>query len=266
MSRAEYPYRPPFESYWCADLQRPMFVERVYTDEKGFVRSEYLTTRQTIVPNMPARVIREKDMPMINVSETGGGNFKSLEAGIYGGRCDLIADLGLQETRFGEKHKVYIRFGIPDQVVEKDDGEKFQMAIGQTFTASLSKRSNLRKALEAWRGKPFTAEELKGFDLTKLLGAPATLVVEEYTQDGETKSKIGNILRSKSDPGKLFREPVSYSEDSTPAELETAPNWIREKIQEQQAARKGGAEQERQHEAASRQDDEDAGFEDDIPF
>lgn len=205
-------------------------------------------------------------MPKITVSETGGSSYKGLDGGIYYGRCDMIADLGLQETKFGEKHKVYIRFVFPDQVVEKDDGTRYQMSIGSTFTASLSKRANLRKALEAWRGKPFTEEELKGFDLTKLLNAPATVVVEEYVHEGETKSKIGNILRCKQEVGKIDHEPMSYSVDSTEAELENAPQWIREKIGEQKAAE---ANLEKQHEAAGKADDEAAWEDekdDDIPF
>jgi hypothetical protein len=267
VSRAQYTYRAPFVSYRWADLQARRCVQVTEVNEQGFTIDRYVVKQTWLKPTIPDRVMRESEMPKITVSETGGGSYKGLEGGVYQGRCDMIADLGLQETKFGEKHKIYIRFAIPGQVVEKDDGTKYQMSIGQTFTASLSKRANLRKALEAWRGKPFTEEELKGFDLTKLLNAPATVVVEEYTHEGETKSKIGNILRCKDPVADLDHAVVSYSVESTDAELEEAPQWIRDKIAEQKAAE---GEREKQEEAAGKADDEAAqaegGWEDDIPF
>lgn len=267
MSRAPYKYREPFVSYRWADLQAPICVQVTEVTEEGFTIDRYVRKQQWLKPTRPDRVRKESEMPKITVSETGGSSYKGLDGGVYAGRCDMIADLGLQETKFGEKHKVYIRFAIPGEVVEKDDGTKFQMSIGQTFTASLSKRANLRKALEAWRGKPFTEEELKGFDLTKLLNAPATIVVEEYTHEGETKSKIGNILRCKDPVADLDHAAVSYSVESTDKELEEAPQWIREKLEEQ---KKLENERERQEEAAGKADDEAAAdsakWEDDIPF
>jgi hypothetical protein len=239
-----------------------MAVQEEYTGSDGFKRDRYKVVRQELKQTMPARVIRERDMPSINVSS--GGGFKGLEPGIYHARCDLIADLGVRETQYGDKHKVYIRFTVPDQVVEKEDGEKFQMSIGTQITASLGKKANLRKMLEAWRGKPFTDEELKGFDLTKLLNAPATLVVSTYMADGEPKPKIENVLRCKQEVGALLRAPVSYSVESTDAELADAPPWIREIIEEQRAA----AGNEQQNQAAAHQADEDEGYagDDGIPF
>lgn len=208
-------------------------------------------------------------MVNITVSGKGEGNYKGLETGIYNARCDLIADLGMQETKFGDKHKLYIRFAVPDQVVEGNDGE-FQMSIGTTLTASLSKKANLRKMLESWRGKPFTEEELEGFELTNLLNAPATLVVGSYLKDGEERAKLDNVIRCKSEVGKLFREPAAFSVDSSPEELEAAPEWIREKIQfHQQNGGHASGEAEQQNGAAHQAEDERAaleGYPDDIPF
>jgi hypothetical protein len=203
-------------------------------------------------------------MVKIMVSASSEGH-KGLEPGIYNARCDLIADLGMQETDFGIKPKIYIRFAVPDQVLEDQDGNKFQMSIGRSVTASLSKKSNLRKMLEGWRGKPFTDEELKAFEITKLLNAPATLVVATFvTPSGEERSKIENVLRCKAEVGTLLRTPAAYSAESSNKELEDAPEWIRTAIQ---AGQKGGTDEEaelelqRQHEAACAATDED-----DIPF
>jgi hypothetical protein len=201
-------------------------------------------------------------MVAIMVSGKSEGGFRGLEPGIYKGRCDLIADLGTQETKFGDKHKIYIRYTVPDQVVETSEGEKFQMSIGSTFTASLSKKANLRKMLEAWRGRPFTEEELAGFDLSKLLGVPATLVVSSYLKDGEERSSLENVLRCKDEVGELIRKPASFGLDSSDAELDEAPPWIKEKILDQRGTKAGNPadeELERQYEAHQ-------AAEDDIPF
>jgi hypothetical protein len=208
-------------------------------------------------------------MVAIMVSGKGDGNFKGIDPGVHNARCDLIADLGMQETKFGQKHKLYVHFAVPGMEAEDKDGRKFQMGIGQSFTASLSPKSNLRKALEAWRGKPFSDEEVEGFDITKLLNAPATIVVGTFISNGEERSKLDNILKCRTSVGELIRKPVAYSTESTKAELAEAPQWIREKIEEQLAlkgATTGGfsdadEELQRQYEQAHSQQDED-----DIPF
>lgn len=205
---------------------------------------------------------------MVNIKVSGKheGGFRGLETGIYNARCDLIADLGMQETNFGEKHKLYIRFAVPDQELEDKDGNKFQMSIGTTLTASLSKKANLRKMLESWRGKPFSEEELEGFELTKLLDAPATLVVGSYLKDGEERAKLDNVIKCKAQVGALIRTPAAFSTESSAKELAEAPEWIREKITEQMANGHAAGEAEQQN-GAAHQADEDAGFaDDDIPF
>jgi hypothetical protein len=56
----------------------------------------------------------------------------------------------------------------------------------------MNEKSNLRKDLKSWRGKDFTEEEARSFDITKLLGAPCML----------------NIIHnpSKSDPSKVYEQ------------------------------------------------------------
>ncbi len=60
--------------------------------------------------------------------------------------------------------------------------------IGSRFTSSLSPKALLRQHLESWRGRPFTEQELMGFDLINLLGVPALISVM-HSEDG----KFANI-------------------------------------------------------------------------
>lgn len=247
------------------DLNARRLVEREIEVEGGFkaVKYEWVTPRP-IVSNKPKRHRRKEEMTSITV-KAGGSGFKGLEPGIYTARCDLIADLGMQETNFGLKHKVYIRFSVPDETGETEDGEKFQMSIGKKFTASLGKRANLRKALESWRGKPFSEEELGGFELTKLLNAPATLVVGSYVQEGVERPSIENTLKAKGTVGELIRAPVAVGLDSTEAELAEIPEWLRNTILEARGDKAGEAESQN-HAAAQAQDEEEYASDDDIPF
>ena len=54
------------------------------------------------------------------------------------------------------------------------------------YTMSLNENSALHKDLKSWRGKSFTEQELKAFDLTKILGVSCDLEVE-HTSGGRAK-------------------------------------------------------------------------------
>jgi hypothetical protein len=58
------------------------------------------------------------------------------------------------------------------------------MAIGSKFTLSLHEKASLRKILQSWRGKAFTPEELKKFDVTTILGKPCLITVTHEPKDG----------------------------------------------------------------------------------
>lgn len=106
------------------------------------------------------------------VSSSGEG-FKPIDEGTYVATCIRVIDLGTQVTSFQGadklQRKVLIVWEVPEVRVTFDDQEGPAL-IMKRYTASLSDRANLRKDLEAWRGKRFTDEELKGFDLGALLG------------------------------------------------------------------------------------------------
>ena len=48
------------------------------------------------------------------------------------------------------------------------DGKPF--LISRRYSLSLHEKSSLRRDLESWRGRAFTQEELRGFDLEVLIG------------------------------------------------------------------------------------------------
>jgi hypothetical protein len=58
--------------------------------------------------------------------------------------------------------------------------------VSQIYTLSLHEKAKLCGHLEAWRGRKFTDEEKRGFDLEKLIGVPCQLQVVHHVKDGGT--------------------------------------------------------------------------------
>lgn len=109
----------------------------------------------------------------------------TMEPSSYIGVLVQIIDLGTQSTEYmGEKkllRKLKLGFEFPDQkaVFSEEKGEQ-PFLISREVTASMSSMSNLRKMIEAWRGKKLTDEEAGQYDLFNLLGKTALVNVSEY--------------------------------------------------------------------------------------
>lgn len=177
----------------------------------------------------------------IYVSDTGGGgDFTPVPEGTHFAVCDMVVDLGKQRTTYmGDttiKHQVYIRWQIPAERTEWTDGEGVKhegpMVIGKTYTSSLSEKANLRKDLQAWRGKVFTEDELKKFDISKLLGAPATIsVTHKPRESGGVYANVTSIggLPKGLDKPQAEGEPLIYGDEDAEA-YERLPKWLKEKV------------------------------------
>jgi len=125
-------------------------------------------------------------MPII---AKGDGNFTPAPAGLHQAVCVDVVDLGIKETKWGDKHKVQIRWQI-DKVNEK--GKSF--LVVQNYTLSLNEKAGLRKHLDAWRGKKFTKEELEGFDLESLIGVNCQLQVVHNEYDGKVFANVQAVV------------------------------------------------------------------------
>lgn len=136
----------------------------------------------------------------IPASSAGSGNFSPIEAGNYPARCIQMVHIGtVEETILGAiKHlnKVRISWELPTELKEYKEGEGEKPAIiSKEFTLSLSDRANLRKGLASWRGKDFTEEEAKLFDVSKLIEKTCLInVIHKTSKDGsKVYAEIGSI-------------------------------------------------------------------------
>jgi hypothetical protein len=161
-------------------------------------------------------------MPLI-VKESEN-HFEPAPPGLHRAVCVDAVDLGLQESPFGTKHKIKL---VWQTEARNRDGERFQ--VRQVYTASLAEGSNLRRDLEAWRGRPFTSEELKAFDVEKLLGVNCQIsVTHAISKKGRTFAKLAAIVgadkkAAKLTPENYTREPWADAQPAEPELVEVDP-------------------------------------------
>lgn len=120
------------------------------------------------------------------IVSSSGSDFKPIAEGSYVAVCVRVIDLGTQISSFKGadklQRKVLIAWEVPEVMVEFE-GEERPALIQSRYTASLADKATLRKHLEAWRGRKFTEEELKGFDLKNVLGKACQIQVL-HSDDG----------------------------------------------------------------------------------
>lgn len=108
-----------------------------------------------------------------------GNDFKSVDAGTHVARCISIIGIGTHEREWqGTKRlssELVITWELPFE--KMDDGRPF--TISCFYTRSLSEKANLRHALKNWRGRDFTPEELRAFDLKNVLDKGCQVVCAE---------------------------------------------------------------------------------------
>jgi hypothetical protein len=135
---------------------------------------------------------------MILTDSTGGAAFAPCPAGSYLARCIRVIDIGTVTSDYqGETksaRKVLLAFEILDEENRRDDGGPY--IISKRYTASLHEKAALRKDLASWRGRDFTPEELKGFDLSAVLGKDAFISVVHTTKDGKTFANLASIMKA----------------------------------------------------------------------
>ena len=167
--------------------------------------------------------------------KTKGSDFKRIPAGSHIAVCDIVAAVGLQETFFGTKQQVYLRFEVPDERWKYEkDGEQREGpgVIGNFYTASMSKKANLRKILEGWRSKAFDEQAAATFDIASVLGKPCMISVSESTSDGTTYSNIASISPlPKGVPAPKAELPLLLYHEGDKSMFDKLPEWIRKKIE-----------------------------------
>lgn len=154
---------------------------------------------------------KEDNMPLI-VKESEQ-KYEPAPPGLHRAVCVDVEDLGNVQTPFKNKdgsdkvqHKVCIVWQT--EMKNKNTGERFQ--VRAWYTATLGEDSNLRKALESWRGRPFSSAELGGFDLETVIGANCQInVAHKKTENKRVRAILTAIVPADRTKPKL--EPENFT-------------------------------------------------------
>lgn len=184
-------------------------------------------------------------MANIATDTGGGGDFKPVPAGNHVGICSMVVGLGkqrIQSQLYGEsvKPQIYVAWELPHEPItwtDKDGNERTgPMRIGKVYTLSLHENAALRGDLESWRGRAFTEEERKGFDINKLAGAPAMVNVLHAEKNGKTYANVAGVtpLPKGMDKPTLYDPPaIIYDDDEFRGNYDLLPEWLHKKIDAQ---------------------------------
>ena len=164
-----------------------------------------------------------------------------IAAGNYVARCYQMVQIGtVNEVINGENkqlNKVRIGWEFPnDQKVFSEEKGLQPIVFSEEYTLSLHEKSSLRKMLASWRGKDFSVDEAKSFDITKLVGI-ACMVNIIHTPSKKDATKIYAKIGSVSSLPKGFTAPtqildtfvLSYDEFDI-NKFNTLPDFIKDKM------------------------------------
>ena len=129
----------------------------------------------------------------VMVKETGG-DYEHPPVGMQNAICCRVFDLGQQPGFQGKvQHKVLIMWELEERK-QKGEWAGKRFLVSRRYTASLNEKATLRKDLESWRSKGFTADELDGFDLEVVVGKGCTLNLVENENNGRTYINVAAVL------------------------------------------------------------------------
>jgi hypothetical protein len=197
------------------------------------------------------------------------GEFEIAPIGNHLAIAYQMVDLGEQYSAAYDKWQPKVRIGWELCNEQMADGRPFMVA--STYTMSFNEKAILRRDLESWRGRPFTEEELSGFDLKNVLGKSCMVnLVHNTAGNGKTYANVKSVAAVPK--GMALCEQVNenmvfeFGDQGFDMDKFLAlPTWLQEQIQKSRTYevlnRENGANQER----------DDVGFKDDfgdadIPF
>ena len=175
----------------------------------------------------------------LTAKDKPGGDLAPIPEDLHLAVCYGIWDIGTQfSERFGKSHKVIIAWELPHcrGDFEKDGVKKnLPRAISKKYRLSLHKKADLRKDLESWRGRKFTDDELKGFDLKRLLAAPCQIQVLHNKVDDKTYANMAAITKAPPGTKVTPENPIKFFsfEETQPIPSGT-PEWVVDLIRQSQ--------------------------------
>ena len=172
-------------------------------------------------------------MSIIAKSGENTQNFTPAPAGNHLAVCVGITHIGTNYSEMYEKdfNQVNITWELSNETYDDSEGNPQLYLLSRTYTLSLHEKATLRKDLDAWRGKRFTDDELKGFDITTILGAPC-MVTAIHNDNGKAKVVgVASLPKGMPKP-KAVNELKTFDYDNNfdMKAIEAFPEWVRDAI------------------------------------
>ncbi len=157
-------------------------------------------------------------------------SYAPLPEGIYPAVCYMVADIGDQYSKKYDNwaRKVVIGWEIDGEFKETEDGEKEPRTVHAFYKQSTHENSQIRKMLENWRNKKFTEEEVRAFDLTKIVGLGCQVQIRHYTKaDGNISEEIAGVtMLPKGFPAPAAAHQIIFDMDAHLDQLEFMPKIV----------------------------------------
>ena len=128
-------------------------------------------------------------------NESTGTNYERAESGAYPARCIACIELGTRDNEFQGEVKKRKELMITWELSElMQDGRPF--VVSWRGTNTLNEKGKLFQILTSWRGKPFTTDELKKFELSNILDACCMInISKETSKAGKDFNKVISVMR-----------------------------------------------------------------------
>jgi hypothetical protein len=130
------------------------------------------------------------------IAKDAGGGFAPHSEGQFAMVCVDVVDLGIKVEQFPgqDAPREVPKVGLVFASGERQDGKELTIVTTE-MTLSMNEKANLRKFLESWRGKSYSAEQAEaGVPVGKLHGHTALVSIEHVTtRKGRKFAKISSI-------------------------------------------------------------------------
>jgi hypothetical protein len=178
-------------------------------------------------------------MPII--ASTNSTTRELIPAGNYVARCYQMIQIGTVneiingENKLLEKVRIGWEFPLELKTFNEEKGPQ-PIVVNEEYTLSMGEKANLRKMLASWRGKDFTPEEAKSFDVTTLLGKGCMVnIIHKQSQKDATKiySKIGSVSgipKGTTVPPQASKTFLLSYDDFDFTKFDTLPDFIKDKM------------------------------------
>lgn len=140
-------------------------------------------------------------------TENSSHEYEAPPLGTHMARCIKVIDIGTQRGEYNQKvtikRQCIVGWELPQELMQEGDNAGKPFVVSKFYTASLNEKATLRKDLENWRNKPFTTEELMGFESKNIIGK-ACMVTLTQNQNGKVKvSSVTSLPKGMTVPAQV---------------------------------------------------------------